>query len=85
MERLTGLDAAFLAMETPTQHLHVAAVMVFELPDTSARSHRYRSSPRAAYFSEPRALHITRLRQLVEDRLHLVPPFRQRHCSHLSI
>ncbi len=32
MERLSGLDAAFLAMETGSSHLHVAAVLVFEPP-----------------------------------------------------
>lgn len=32
MERLGGLDAAFLALETPTSHLHLLAVLVFEPP-----------------------------------------------------
>jgi diacylglycerol O-acyltransferase len=30
MERLTGLDAAFLALETPTSHMHVMAAMVLD-------------------------------------------------------
>ncbi|NLD77145.1 MAG: wax ester/triacylglycerol synthase family O-acyltransferase [Acidimicrobiales bacterium] len=30
MERLTGLDAAFLYLETPTHHLHVAMTMVLD-------------------------------------------------------
>jgi len=30
MERLTGLDAAFLALETPSAHMHVMATMVFD-------------------------------------------------------
>lgn len=30
MERLSGLDASFLYFETPTNHMHVAAVMVFD-------------------------------------------------------
>jgi WS/DGAT/MGAT family acyltransferase len=34
MERLTGLDASFLYFETPTTHLHVGGVMVFD-PSTS--------------------------------------------------
>jgi hypothetical protein len=29
-ERLTGLDASFLYMETPTLHMHVAMVAVFD-------------------------------------------------------
>jgi WS/DGAT/MGAT family acyltransferase len=34
MERLTGLDAAFLALETPTSHMHVAGLAVFD-PSTA--------------------------------------------------
>src|SRR5690606_12683407 len=34
MERLTGLDATFLALETPTSHMHVAGLAVFD-PSTS--------------------------------------------------
>jgi diacylglycerol O-acyltransferase / wax synthase len=30
MERLTGLDAAFLALETPSSHMHVMATMVID-------------------------------------------------------
>ncbi len=30
MERLTGLDAAFLALETPASHMHVMATMVLD-------------------------------------------------------
>jgi diacylglycerol O-acyltransferase / wax synthase len=30
MERLTGLDAAFLALETPSSHMHVMATMVLD-------------------------------------------------------
>lgn len=35
IRRLRGLDAAFLYLETPTQHMHVTAMMVLE-PDTNA-------------------------------------------------
>ena len=35
MERLSDLDAAFLAGETPTQHLHVLATMLLDAPDLS--------------------------------------------------
>ncbi|HXQ60637.1 MAG TPA: wax ester/triacylglycerol synthase domain-containing protein, partial [Acidimicrobiales bacterium] len=62
MERLSGLDASFLAMETSTMRLHVSAVMVFEArspADTAARS-------------------FERVRDVVSDRLHLVPPLRRR-------
>ena len=62
MERLSGLDACFFAMETPTMRLHVSAVLVFapEVPPT----------PPARFFE--------RVRLTVEQRLHLVPPFRRR-------
>src|SRR5580765_7932534 len=30
MERLSGLDASFLYLETPNQHMHVAATMVID-------------------------------------------------------
>src|SRR5690242_11645296 len=30
MERLSGLDATFLYFETPANHMHVAAVMIFD-------------------------------------------------------
>ena len=30
MERLTGLDASFLYLETPTTHMHVAMTMIFD-------------------------------------------------------
>lgn len=81
MQEMSGLDAGFLALETPTQHLHVAAVLVFEPPDPARVAQlaaRLRSSPRAPWFTEPRPLHPTRVRDLVEARLHLVPPFRRK-------
>lgn len=34
MQRLTGLDAAFLSLETPTNHMHVMAVAVLDPTDT---------------------------------------------------
>jgi WS/DGAT/MGAT family acyltransferase len=37
VERLRGLDAAFLYLETPTQHMHVTATMLLE-PDAVAAS-----------------------------------------------
>ena len=65
MERVTGLDAAFLALETATMHMHIAAVLVFEPPETDGDM-------------EPAAVQFERLRQMVEERLHLVPPLRRR-------
>jgi diacylglycerol O-acyltransferase / wax synthase len=62
MERLGGLDAAFLALETGTMHLHVGAVMVLEPGDAGAGAARY----------------FDRMRSVVEERIHLVPPFRRR-------
>lgn len=37
VERLRGLDAAFLYLETPSQHMHVTGAMILE-PDTGAAS-----------------------------------------------
>ena len=65
MERVTGVDAAFLAMETPSMHMHVAAVMVFE-PSTSGSE------------GDMPALSLERLRSVVAERIHLVPLLRRR-------
>jgi WS/DGAT/MGAT family acyltransferase len=59
------MDAAFLALETETMHLHVGAVMVFDPSSADGAL----DAP-ARYFD--------RLRALVEERIHLVPPFRRR-------
>ena len=64
MDRLRGLDGAFLAMETPTMHMHMAAVLVLEPPEHAR--------------GEPTALQVDRVRQMVEERLHLVPLLRRR-------
>ena len=37
MKQLTGLDAAFLYMETPTTFGHVTGLMIFERPSTGLR------------------------------------------------
>lgn len=60
MQRLTGLDATFLYMETPHNLMHVASVCVFD-PSTV-----------------PGGYAFEKVRQLVEDRLPLLPPFRRR-------
>ncbi len=64
MERLRGLDAAFLAMETPSMHMHMVGVLVFEAPEHAS--------------GEPPAVQAERMRRVVEERLHLVPLFRRR-------
>jgi diacylglycerol O-acyltransferase len=65
MEPLGGLDGAFLALETNTNHLHVAAVMVLDPPE--GRRSLFSSSTR-----------FTQIRRVIEQRIHLVPPLRQR-------
>jgi diacylglycerol O-acyltransferase / wax synthase len=59
-ERLTGLDASFLYMETPTLHMHVAIVAVFD-PATVPDGYSFR-----------------RIRQMIVDRIPLVPVFQRR-------
>jgi diacylglycerol O-acyltransferase len=65
MQPLEGLDAAFLSLETPTTPLHVGAVMILDAPE-GARS-LFSPSSRFA-----------QIRRVIEQRLHLVGPFRQR-------
>src|SRR5438477_260928 len=60
MERLSGLDASFLYLETGNMHMHVLAVSVFD-PTTV-----------------PDGYSFQRVRDMIESRLHLVPPFRRR-------
>jgi WS/DGAT/MGAT family acyltransferase len=60
MQRLTGLDASFLYMETPHNLMHVASVTVFD-PSTVPGGYAYE-----------------KVRQLVQDRLPQLPPFRRR-------
>jgi WS/DGAT/MGAT family acyltransferase len=59
MQRLTGLDATFLYMETPSIHMHVASTAVFD-PSTV-----------------PGGYSFEKVKQLVEERLPLLPPFRR--------
>ena len=65
VDRLSGMDAAFLALETDTMHMHVAAVMVFE-------------SSSAAGGDDIHTRYVDRLRAVIEERIHLVPPLRRR-------
>ncbi len=60
MERLSGLDASFLYLETPTTPMHVAMMAVLD-PAEAPGGYRFDA-----------------VVQLIEDRLHLVPPFRRR-------
>jgi diacylglycerol O-acyltransferase len=60
MQQLSGLDAAFLTLDSPTAYGHVGSVCILEPPESGE------------------ALTLDRLTELVESRLHLVPPFRRR-------
>jgi WS/DGAT/MGAT family acyltransferase len=63
MQRLSGLDSAFLALETPSAHMHVMSSAVVD-PSTSPNGFSFES-----------------VRELLEARLHLLPPFRRRLVS----
>ncbi len=60
MQQLTGLDAAFLAMETSAVFGHVGSICLLD-PSTA-----------------PEPLTLDRLTQMIDERLHLLPPFRRR-------
>jgi diacylglycerol O-acyltransferase / wax synthase len=60
MKRLTGLDASFLYMETPTAPMHVAGLYVYDPSGI------------------PGGYSFEKVEQLVKERLHLLPPYRQR-------
>jgi WS/DGAT/MGAT family acyltransferase len=60
MIRLSGMDASFLYMETPSAHAHVVGTLVLD-PSTS-----------------PDAFSFEKLLHVIEDRLHLLSPFRRR-------
>ncbi len=68
MDALEGLDAMFLALETPTVHLQIAAVLVLDAPEG-----------RRSLFSP--TTRFDQLRRMVESRLHLAPPLRRRVLS----
>ena len=65
MRPLTGMDAAFLSLETPTTPMHVGVVLVLDPPE----GRRSLFSPSTRY---------AQIRRVIEQRLHLVPPLRQR-------
>jgi diacylglycerol O-acyltransferase / wax synthase len=60
MQQLTGLDASFLAMETPAMYGHVGSICILD-PSTA-------KTP----------LTLASLTDVIESRLHLIPPFRRR-------
>jgi WS/DGAT/MGAT family acyltransferase len=60
MQRLSGLDATFLYLESPSNLMHVASTAVFD-PSTV-----------------PGGYSFDKVKELVESRLHLLPPFRRR-------
>ena len=75
MRPLTGMDAAFLSLETPTTPMHVGVVLVLDPPE----GRRSLFSPSTRY---------AQIRRVIEQRLHLVPPLRQRAIrvqSHFAI
>jgi WS/DGAT/MGAT family acyltransferase len=62
-ERLSSLDASFLALETRTTHMHVASVSIFAAVELH---------------TEDGGLDIERIRDYIESRLQYVPRYRQR-------
>jgi WS/DGAT/MGAT family acyltransferase len=65
MKALEGMDAAFLSLETPTTPMHVGVALVLDPPEGT----RSLFSPSTRY---------SQIRRVIEQRLHLVPPLRQR-------
>ena len=63
MEQLSGLDATFLNMETPTQRGHVGGVVIVD-PSTAPEGWGYQT-----------------IKDLVAERIHLLPLFRRRLIS----
>jgi WS/DGAT/MGAT family acyltransferase len=64
MRHLSGMDGAFVALETPTTHLHVVGTMVF--------------GPRRGPGRVSTPLTAVEVRDTVAERLVQVPPFRMR-------
>jgi diacylglycerol O-acyltransferase / wax synthase len=66
VDPLTGIDAAFLYMETPTQHMHVCGTMVFA-PDVDGDDAR-----------EAHRQAVDRLVAIMLERIGAIPAFRRR-------
>ncbi len=62
-ERLSHLDASFLALESPTTHMHVAALAILEAGPLETGDG---------------GIDIDRIRTFVEAKLQLIPRYRQR-------
>jgi WS/DGAT/MGAT family acyltransferase len=60
VRRLSGTEAAFLALETPSTHMHVTGTLVLDPGSLEGR--------------DP----FVEVRRLMDERLHLLPPFRRR-------
>jgi diacylglycerol O-acyltransferase / wax synthase len=60
MQRLDGMDASFVYLDTPATPMQVGMTCVFD-PSTAPDGYSFR-----------------RVRRLVGDRLHMIPPFRRR-------
>ena len=60
MQRLTGVDAGFLYMETPTLHMHTLKISILDPRDI------------------PGGYTFERVREVLAERIHLLPPFRRR-------
>jgi WS/DGAT/MGAT family acyltransferase len=65
-ERLSGLDRSFLALESPSAHMHLGAVLVFEGDGLVDRKG---------------TVDLERLQRYTEARLPLIPRYRQRLLS----
>jgi WS/DGAT/MGAT family acyltransferase len=62
-ERLTALDASFLALETETSHMHVGAVITLEAGGLQ---------------NEDGGIDIDKIRTYIESQLHRAPRYRQK-------
>ena len=62
-EPLSSLDSSFLALETSSTHMHVAALVTFDMGPLR---------------TEHRGVDITRIRGHIASRLHLIPRYRMR-------
>jgi diacylglycerol O-acyltransferase len=60
MQRLSGTEAAFLYLETPSTHMQVTGIIVLD-PSTMPGGYSFET-----------------VRDLLDERLHLLPPFRRR-------
>ena len=63
MQKMTGMDAAFLYLETPSAHMHVIGVVILD-PSTAT--------------GDAETFGLAEIRNALEDRLHLIPPLRRR-------